>query len=67
MLLHKKLKVRGKAMVTVPAFQSLWSSGYDAAGHFRRYRIKEIKQLFSKCRFKIEFVNYFMVFCVFRF
>lgn len=62
MLLHKKLKVGGKVIVTVPAFQSLWSSEDDAAGHFRRYRIQEIKHLFSNCGFRIEFASYFMGF-----
>lgn len=62
MLLHKKLKTGGKVIVTVPAFQSLWSSEDDAAGHFRRYRIQEIKQLFSNCGFNIEFASYFMGF-----
>ena len=53
------LKPSGRVYVTVPAFQSLWSYEDTHAGHFRRYRLKEIEKLLSKSGFEIEYATYF--------
>ena len=42
-LIKKKLKINGRLLITVPAFEKLWSSEDDAAGHFRRYTIERPK------------------------
>lgn len=45
------LQDQGKIVITVPAFSCLWSSEDDAAGHFRRYRIKQLKSLLERMNF----------------
>lgn len=52
----------GKAIFTVPAFTCLWSSEDGAAGHYRRYKLKEIEQLIKKAGFKIIYSSYFFGF-----
>lgn len=44
---HKILKVKGRAIIFVPAFQSLWTKHDEVNHHFRRYTRKELK---GKCR-----------------
>jgi len=61
-LLYRKLTSGGKLLVTVPAFRCLWSSEDDSAGHFRRYRIRELNRLLKKCGFRICYRSYFMGF-----
>lgn len=61
-LLRRKLSDSGKLLVTVPAFRCLWSSEDDAAGHFRRYRIRELNRLMKKSGFRICYRSYFMGF-----
>lgn len=61
-LLYKKMSIKGRCLITVPAFKSLWSSEDDAAGHFRRYRKKQLSDIVSKCGFKIVYSTYFMMF-----
>ncbi|MBQ4225981.1 MAG: methyltransferase domain-containing protein [Oscillospiraceae bacterium] len=61
-LLRKKLKRKGLILITVPAFMCLWSSEDDEAGHFRRYRIREISSLLRECGFRIRYKSYFMSF-----
>ena len=43
----------------------LWSSEDDAAGHFRRYRIKTLCELLEKHGFDICYRSYFMGFLFF--
>ena len=39
---------KGVLLVTVPAFMSLWSHHDEVNHHFRRYKLKEVQQLFIK-------------------
>lgn len=51
-LLYKKLEPDGKVLITVPAFKCLWSNEDVSAGHFRRYRDKQLKNVAEKCGFR---------------
>lgn len=61
-LLHRKITRGGVLLVTVPAFNCLWSSEDEAAGHFRRYHISDLSDLLEKCGFDVLYQNYFMGF-----
>lgn len=53
----------GAIMITVPAFQFLWSSHDELSMHFRRYNKKSIKEVFRDYKeIKISFFNYFLFF-----
>lgn len=45
-------------MISVPAFRSLWSSHDEFLGHFRRYRLKQFKELIEKADLQIIQCNY---------
>ena len=61
-LLYSKMISGGRCLVTVPAYLSLWSSEDEAAGHFRRYKRKELESLVKECGFSVLYCNYFMEF-----
>jgi len=52
----------GRLFVTVPAFQSLWSAEDVHAGHYRRYRIRELERMLADNGFEILFSTYFFSF-----
>lgn len=60
--IHQTLANDGLIFITVPAFTALWSHEDTHAGHFRRYRISQLRRLLMKAGFKIEFSTYF--FCL---
>jgi SAM-dependent methyltransferase len=49
----------GSVLVTVPALMSLWSEHDEINHHFRRYRLKAFKQLFTVKEGEIVFSTYF--------
>ena len=53
------LKNDGHLYLTVPAFNSLWSKDDEYAGHYKRYKIKELKSMFKNLGFEIQQVSYF--------
>ena len=55
---NRVLKKNGKLILTVPAFQFLWSKDDVSLGHHRRYTRNQIKSLLERNNFKIEFINY---------
>lgn len=55
----------GRILLTVPAFQILWSSEDDSAGHYRRYRLKELRKLLQTAGFDVLYINYFFEFLFF--
>ena len=60
-LLYKKLKKNGKILLTVPAFKSLFTHKDIILGHYRRYNIREIKEIFKKFRIlKLTYFNFFL-------
>ena len=48
----------GRLYLTVPAFQALWSSDDQYAGHFRRYTLADLRRLLKKAGFELEFASY---------
>jgi len=52
----------GRLFITVPAFYTLWSEEDNQAGHYRRYRIKELKKSVSDHGFDVLFSTYFFSF-----
>ena len=60
-LLFKKLKKNGKILLTVPAFKSLFTHKDIILGHYRRYNIREIKEIFNKFKvLKLTYFNFFL-------
>jgi len=58
-ILSKKLKVGGKIIITVPAWQILFSTHDKYLRHFRRYNSKQLRQLVSKANLKVVKNHYF--------
>ena len=52
----------GRVYATVPAYNFLWSDEDVYAGHFRRYTLNSISELFNKAGLQIEYVTYFFRF-----
>lgn len=57
--IQRVLKPGGAALISVPAFQSLWGLQDDVSMHQRRYVAAELKQLFDETGWKIEKLGYF--------
>jgi len=55
---NKLLKVNGKLLVFVPAFNFLWSSHDVVNKHYRRYSKKQLTTLLSESNFKIIRASY---------
>ena len=55
----KRLKDGGVLMLTVPAYMLLWTMHDVAVGHYRRYRLRPLKQLLKSQGFGIERASYF--------
>ena len=55
--LKKFLKKDGRILITVPAYQFLFSKKDEALGHYRRYNQKLLKNELTE--FKIENISYF--------
>ena len=62
---NKLLKNDGKIIMTVPAYQSLFSKHDEELKHYRRYNIKMIKDVCKKSGFKIINYHYFYASLVF--
>ena len=56
--LARALKPGGIAVVTVPAYQSLWSGHDVALMHQRRYRAEEVRHLLEGAGLEIERLSY---------
>jgi SAM-dependent methyltransferase len=62
--LHTMLIANGRLFVTVPAYNGLWSEEDKQAGHYRRYRITELRKLLNDQGFDIPYATYFFSFLV---
>ena len=58
-LLHDALVPNGRIYLTVPSFQTLWSSEDDLAGHHRRYTISTLNARLRAAGFTPELGTYF--------
>ncbi len=56
--IYDLLHVEGLVFLTVPAYNALWSDEDIVAGHFRRYRIKELEKKLEQIGFKVEYSTY---------
>jgi hypothetical protein len=53
--ISNRLEVNGTLTITVPAYNFLWSTEDEYAGHFRRYKLKELTAKLISNRFEIVF------------
>ncbi len=60
--LYYKLKPGGYLLVTVPAYQFLWSEHDEINHHKRRYRLKDLKHLVKKAKYQVSYGSYFNTF-----
>jgi len=70
--LNRVLKKDGIIIITVPAYQFLWSQHDVALSHYRRYNIKTLSKVIIKTGFKVIRISYFISFlfpiiAIFRF
>lgn len=56
---HRALVPGGWLVLTVPAYQVLWSMHDDLNGHRRRYRRSDLWQLFSDTGYQVRRLTYF--------
>lgn len=56
--LREALTEGGALILTVPAYQWLWSVHDERNRHFRRYRAGELRQKIVKAGFEVRFVSY---------
>ena len=62
---YRILKPGGFCIVSVPAFQILWSTHDEWFGHFRRYSRKELIEKVREAGFSVVSCNYFKCFLFF--
>ncbi len=60
--LSSRLKPGGWLLITVPAYQFLWSEHDDINHHKRRYVLKRLKQVVSQADFRVLYAGYFNTF-----
>jgi SAM-dependent methyltransferase len=60
--LHAKLKPGGWLLITVPAYQFLWSQHDEINHHKRRYLLRGLRQVVRKTGFSIHYSSYFNTF-----
>ena len=60
--IFNKMNANGMIVLTVPAFQFLWSEMDSQAHHYRRYNKKKLNTLLIKNGFRVEYSTYFNFF-----
>ena len=58
--LHAMLRPGGVLLLTVPAYQSLWSYFDEASHHCRRYEPRDFRKKLIQAGFEVEFLSPFM-------
>jgi SAM-dependent methyltransferase len=58
--LHAMLRPGGVLLLTVPAYQSLWSYFDEASHHCRRYEPEDLRQKLNQTGFEVLFLSPFM-------
>lgn len=61
-LMREKLSDDGRILLTVPALKVLWSSEDDAAGHYRRYTVEQLRETADRAGFRVCCISYFFSF-----
>jgi len=59
---HRVLRPGGRLLVTVPAYQALWSDHDTRAGHYRRYRAAQLEAVLDRAGFELERCTYYFSF-----
>ena len=57
--LHRVLRDNGHVLVTVPAYQFLWSDLDRLLGHVRRYNKRDLVRCFEEAGFTVSVASYF--------
>lgn len=57
--IHQCLRPGGHVLVTVPAFQALWSRHDDLNHHRRRYRKRQLDERLRKAGFAVDWISYY--------
>jgi SAM-dependent methyltransferase len=57
--IHRVLVPGGRLIVTVPAFDWMWSYADDVLGHYRRYTLRELRAELKASGFEVARVSYF--------
>lgn len=63
--LKKLLKPNGVIIITVPAFEFLWSQKDIRVEHMRRYTFKTLKRVIQIAKLNIEYITYYNFFLFF--
>jgi SAM-dependent methyltransferase len=61
---RRVLRPSGTLLVTVPAYESLWSSHDDWAGHRRRYGAGQLARTVARAGFEVDRTSYYFSFLV---
>jgi SAM-dependent methyltransferase len=56
---RRALRSNGSVIVTVPAYQALWSDEDEYAGHYRRYTVGLLDKQLAAAGLRLEFASYF--------
>ncbi len=56
------VKESGNLVLTVPAYQFLWTQRDDQHHHKRRYTVKRLKELIENNGWKVDYISYFNTF-----
>lgn len=60
--LNRLVKLNGYVIITVPAFQFLWSEHDVALSHFRRYTTSTLTKVLNETNFEVVRISYFISF-----
>jgi SAM-dependent methyltransferase len=63
-ILYTNMVPGGRLFITVPSFNILWSEEDRQAGHYRRYRNKELHKLLDDYGFDVLYASYFFSFLI---
>lgn len=56
--IRRLLRPGGRLFLSVPALPALWSAEDSYAGHFRRYRERDLRQVLAASGFAVEWTSY---------
>ena len=60
--LARRLLAGGRLYLTVPAFSALWSQEDNDAGHYRRYTLRQLRNVLERAGLEAEYLTYFFAF-----